>query len=73
VAASGPVRPPSCLDLRGVTLLASAAVHLLLRVLRDAGDLRIVAPAGSVAQHVLQLTAIPHTTEVPQLDGLAGA
>jgi serine phosphatase RsbU (regulator of sigma subunit)/anti-sigma regulatory factor (Ser/Thr protein kinase)/anti-anti-sigma regulatory factor len=73
VAATAPGRPPACLDLRGVTLLASAAVHLLLRVLRDAGDLRIVAPAGSVAQHVLQLTAIPHTTEVPQLDGLAGA
>jgi serine phosphatase RsbU (regulator of sigma subunit)/anti-sigma regulatory factor (Ser/Thr protein kinase)/anti-anti-sigma regulatory factor len=61
VAATAPGGPPATLDLREVTLLASAAVHLLLQILAR-GDLRIVAPAGSVAQHVLRLSAIPHTT-----------
>ena len=51
-------------DLGAVTLLASAGVDALYRVLRDAERqrlrLRLVAPSGSVAHHVLVLTALPH-------------
>jgi serine phosphatase RsbU (regulator of sigma subunit)/anti-sigma regulatory factor (Ser/Thr protein kinase)/anti-anti-sigma regulatory factor len=62
-AATAPGRPPATLDLRDVTLLSSAVVQLLLQLLADDNDLRIIAPAGSTAQHVLTLTGLPHTTE----------
>jgi len=61
-AATAPGQPPATLDLRQVTLLSSTTIHLLLRVLGSGEQLRIVAPAGTVAQHVLSLTAVPHTT-----------
>ncbi|WP_436532358.1 SpoIIE family protein phosphatase [Actinoplanes sp. HUAS TT8] len=48
-------------DLTGVTHLASAAVAVLYR----SPGLRLYAPAGSVAQHVLTLAALPYTTADP--------
>jgi serine phosphatase RsbU (regulator of sigma subunit)/anti-sigma regulatory factor (Ser/Thr protein kinase) len=61
-AATAPGLPAATLDLRDVTVLSSAVVHLLLRVLTDHDRLRIIAPAGTVAQHVLCLARVPHTT-----------
>jgi serine phosphatase RsbU (regulator of sigma subunit)/anti-sigma regulatory factor (Ser/Thr protein kinase)/ABC-type transporter Mla MlaB component len=53
-------------DLTGVTVLASAGVAVLqhaVAVSRDHGrHLRLHAPRGTVAQHVLSLVAIPHDT-----------
>ncbi|GIF04864.1 SpoIIE family protein phosphatase [Actinoplanes siamensis] len=48
-------------DLSAVTLLASAAVAVLYR----APGVRLYAPAGSVAQHVLTLADLPHVTVDP--------
>lgn len=48
-------------DLTAVTHLASAAVAVLYR----SPALRLYAPAGSIAQHVLTLAALPHTTADP--------
>ncbi|MEV4351707.1 ATP-binding protein, partial [Actinoplanes sp. NPDC049596] len=60
---------PLTVDLTGVTLLASAGVVVLQHVLRrDAehdGSLVLYAPAGSPAQHVLTLSAMPHRTDDP--------
>lgn len=54
------------LDLGGVTLLASAAVHALLRAVeggRRAGtELVAVAPPGSAAHHILTLVGQGHLT-----------
>ncbi|OLR93397.1 hypothetical protein BJP25_17745 [Actinokineospora bangkokensis] len=54
------------LDLSGVSLLASAAVALLHRAVarstRNGAELLLFAPEGSVAQHVLGLASLPHTT-----------
>lgn len=51
-------------DLTRTTLLASAGVDLLFRVLEQARDVglavSLVAPAGSPAQHVLSLVRLPH-------------
>jgi PAS domain S-box-containing protein len=60
--ATAPGLPVATLDLRDVTILSSAVVHLLLRVLIDHDGLRIIAPAGTVAQHVLCLARVPYTT-----------
>ncbi|GGS25139.1 SpoIIE family protein phosphatase [Actinokineospora fastidiosa] len=53
-------------DLSGVTHLASAGVSVLhVAVARNAANdvpLRIYAPAGSVAQHVLAVVALDHST-----------
>jgi ABC-type transporter Mla MlaB component len=49
------------LDLTGVTHLASAGVA----VLHTVKGLRFFAPAGSVAQQVLTLVALPHLTRDP--------
>jgi anti-sigma regulatory factor (Ser/Thr protein kinase) len=62
-AATAPGNPSSTLDLRDVTVLASAAIQLILRARQGRDDLEIVAPAGSVAQHVLSLRAIPHRSD----------
>ncbi|GAB3430654.1 SpoIIE family protein phosphatase [Flindersiella endophytica] len=52
-------------DLSGVTLLASAGVRVLYaahrRCLQHAQRLDLIAPAGSTAQHVLALAALPYT------------
>lgn len=62
------------LDLAGVTHLASAGVA----VLHTVRGLRFFAPAGSVAQQVLTLVALPHLNRDPDhadattLDGLPG-
>ncbi|BCY11201.1 SpoIIE family protein phosphatase [Actinoplanes sp. L3-i22] len=48
-------------DLSAVTHLASAAVAVLYR----SPALRMYAPAGSLAQHVLTLAGLPHTTADP--------
>ena len=50
---------PATLDLQNVTLLGSAAVYAIIRARAQAPDLTIIAPAGTVAQHVLRLAAIP--------------
>ena len=60
---TGPNHGPVTLDLRDVTLLGSAGVQTILRARAATPDLRIIAPAGSVAQHVLTLAAIPFATE----------
>ena len=54
-------------DLGAVTLLASAGVDALYRALHDAERqhvrLRLTAPSGSIAHHMLILTALPHDEE----------
>jgi anti-sigma regulatory factor (Ser/Thr protein kinase) len=62
VAATAPGLPPATLDLRRVTLLTSAVVRLIMRSRQSNHDLEILAPAGTVAERVLSLAAIPHTT-----------
>lgn len=56
-------------DLTAVTHLASAAVAELHRTRPGTGTghypLRLYAPAGSTAHHVLSLVGLPHTTEDP--------
>lgn len=53
------------LDLTGVTYLGSSAVQVLHEItLVDGAPLVLLAPAGSVAQHVLDVARIPHTTHV---------
>jgi serine phosphatase RsbU (regulator of sigma subunit)/anti-sigma regulatory factor (Ser/Thr protein kinase) len=61
-ATAGGTRP-LVLDLTGVTHLGSAAVQALFEVL-DEGPVppRLHAPEGSVAQHVLELVRLPHST-----------
>lgn len=53
-------------DLSGVTHLASAAVSVLHRATTGGSvPLRLYAPAGSTAHHVLALAGLPHTTADP--------
>lgn len=55
-------------DLTGVTHLASAGVSVLHQAVRDAGPgtpLRLYAPPGSTAGHVLDLVVLPHETRDP--------
>jgi serine phosphatase RsbU (regulator of sigma subunit)/anti-sigma regulatory factor (Ser/Thr protein kinase)/anti-anti-sigma regulatory factor len=60
---------PLVVDLTGVTVLASAGVVVLLHAARRDAEqddgLVLFAPAGSAAQHVLTLSALPHTTRDP--------
>ena len=53
-------------DLSAVTHLASAGVQLLQEIRRDLehgnGRLHLLAAPGSVAHHVLKLTAVSHDT-----------
>lgn len=53
-------------DLSGVTLLASAAVHALYQALSRAvtgsATIRLYAPSGSTPQHILALSGLPHST-----------
>jgi serine phosphatase RsbU (regulator of sigma subunit)/anti-sigma regulatory factor (Ser/Thr protein kinase)/anti-anti-sigma regulatory factor len=51
---------PVVVDLAGVTLLASAGVRLLHELHRS-GQLTLTAPAGSPAQHVLDLVQLPYS------------
>jgi serine phosphatase RsbU (regulator of sigma subunit)/anti-sigma regulatory factor (Ser/Thr protein kinase) len=51
---------PVTVDLSGVTLLASAGVHVL-HDLHEAGLLTVLAPPGSAAQHVLDLVDLPYS------------
>lgn len=60
----GPEHGPATLDLQNVTLLGSAAVHVIARARSQMPNLKIVAPAGTVAQHVLRLAAIPVVSSV---------
>jgi serine phosphatase RsbU (regulator of sigma subunit)/anti-sigma regulatory factor (Ser/Thr protein kinase) len=64
-------------DLTAVTHLASAAVAEFYRT-RPGSDernypLRLYAPAGSTAHHVLTLVGLPHTTSDPHADNTAPA
>jgi serine phosphatase RsbU (regulator of sigma subunit)/anti-sigma regulatory factor (Ser/Thr protein kinase)/anti-anti-sigma regulatory factor len=60
--ARGGVRPVT-VDLTGVTLLASAGVSILHEAVAKLGTITLYAPAGSVAQQVMSLTALPHSTD----------
>jgi hypothetical protein len=50
------------LDLTGVTALASAGVQVLHERLDGSSGLRLLAPVGSPAQHVLDLVRLPYLT-----------
>ena len=55
-------------DLGGVTMLASAGVQVLYEELAAGGlpsVVRLVAPMGSPAQHVLDVVRLPYQTELP--------
>ncbi|GIF06921.1 SpoIIE family protein phosphatase [Actinoplanes siamensis] len=54
-------------DLSAVTQLASAAVAVLF----DRPALRLFAPPGSVAHHVLETVHLPHSTTDPHPSGAA--
>ena len=58
---------PLAVDLTGVTHLASAGVAVLHQVAerhrRQGADLRLHAAAGSTAQQVLTLVALPHQVD----------
>jgi anti-anti-sigma regulatory factor len=58
------------LDLSAVTHLASAGVSVLheadTRIITNGAELRLLAPPGSVAQQILALVKLPHTTEPPE-------
>ncbi|TDD85884.1 STAS domain-containing protein [Actinomadura darangshiensis] len=57
---------PLTVDLTGVTHLASAGVAVLYEAeARTGAPLLLYAPAGSPAQHVMALVALPHTTTDP--------
>lgn len=54
-------------DMSGVTLLASSGVQVLYEAMAPAvgiglGELRLVAPLGSPAQHVLEMVRLPYST-----------
>ena len=53
---------PCLLDLSETSLLASAGVQAILDLLRINPALRVLAPLGSPAQHVLELVAVPYST-----------
>ena len=61
---------PLVVDLTGATVLFSAGVaalqHAAARSRDHGAQLRLVAPAGSPAQHVLTLVGLPHDTVDPQ-------
>jgi anti-sigma regulatory factor (Ser/Thr protein kinase)/ABC-type transporter Mla MlaB component len=63
-ATRGGTRPVD-VDLSGVTLLASAGVQVLYDLLAEE-QLRVFAPAGSSAQHVMDLVDLPYATERPE-------
>ena len=56
---------PLVVDLSTVTHLGSAGVQLLHERVADTGDVTLVAPVGSVADHVLELVQLPHVFAVP--------
>ena len=67
LARRAPTGTELVVDLGGVTLLASAGVHALARALDEArarhATLRVVAPSGTAAHHVLTLTHLPMAPE----------
>ncbi|MFB7244141.1 SpoIIE family protein phosphatase [Streptomyces populi] len=64
---------PLTVDLSGVTHLASAGVRVLHRthdlLVRNDRTLTLYAPPGSVADNVLDLAGLPHTTRPPHRTG----
>ena len=57
-------------DLAGVTHLGSAGVQVLHEInAMDGASLHLRAPAGSVAQHVLELVRLPYDDEPTLSDG----
>jgi serine phosphatase RsbU (regulator of sigma subunit)/anti-sigma regulatory factor (Ser/Thr protein kinase)/anti-anti-sigma regulatory factor len=57
-------------DLAGVTHLGSAGVQVLHEIhAMDGASLHLRAPAGSVAQHVLELVRLPYDEEATPLSG----
>lgn len=57
-SSQGGTRPVD-VDLSEVSLLGSAGVQVLVEA-RAAGDVRLIAPVGSAAQHVLELVRVPY-------------
>ncbi len=53
---------PLLLDLTDTTLLGSGGVQAVLDLLRLGHGLRVLAPLGSPAQHVLELARLPYAT-----------
>lgn len=53
---------PLLLDLGEATLLSSGGVQAVLDLLRLDRGLRVLAPLGSPAQHVLELARLPYAT-----------
>ncbi|MDF1606239.1 SpoIIE family protein phosphatase [Nocardioides sp. YIM 152315] len=57
-SSQGGTRPVE-VDLAGVSLLGSAGIQVLLQARTD-GEVRLIAPPGSAAQHVLELVQVPY-------------
>ena len=61
------------LDLTGVSRLPSSAIQTLHTACREAADqgqeLVLYAPAGTTAQHVLELVRLPYVLALPESDG----
>jgi serine phosphatase RsbU (regulator of sigma subunit)/anti-sigma regulatory factor (Ser/Thr protein kinase)/anti-anti-sigma regulatory factor len=53
---------PMVVDLSEVTTLASVGVQILHEQLEMPAELRLVAPMGSPAQHVLDMVQLPYST-----------
>ncbi|HWM75657.1 MAG TPA: SpoIIE family protein phosphatase, partial [Nocardioides sp.] len=57
-------------DLAGVTHLGSAGVQVLHEIhAMDGASLHLLAPSGSVAQHVLELVRLPYEEPAPISEG----
>ncbi|MFC7496113.1 MULTISPECIES: SpoIIE family protein phosphatase [unclassified Nocardioides] len=57
-SSQGGTRPVE-VDLADVSLLGSAGVQVLVEA-RAGGEVRLIAPVGSAAQHVLELVKVPY-------------
>jgi anti-sigma regulatory factor (Ser/Thr protein kinase)/anti-anti-sigma regulatory factor len=57
-SSQGGTRPVE-VDLAAVSLLGSAGVQVLVEA-RAGGEVRLIAPVGSAAQHVLELVQVPY-------------
>ncbi len=64
---------PLLLDLTDATLLGSGGVQAVLDLLRLDHGLRVLAPLGSPAQHVLELARLPYATRRTEPDDGPGS
>jgi anti-anti-sigma factor len=56
---------PLVVDLSGVTFLGSPGVRVLYDLVRHDSAVTLLAPIGSVAQHVLELVRLPYLNRLP--------